>query len=281
MDLAASDVVRDSEHGQGFRLVLSLTAYFDESGTHDGSNAVAVAGYLSTAENWQRFESEWGQALSDFGVDFFRMNKFANHAPPFGDWPERKRHARLGRLLTIINRNVLGSAGLVIPRPLYDAVMSDKAKSVCGSPYGLAALCCFTEVAGLLRALNRHDAWVAYVFESGALGQGEIQKMFARNERSPSDKEHFRLLSLRFESKRQFAPLQAADLLAYELYQQGQRQLGMSSRTPRAYILSRLSEVPSHWWYYNEAELRKAADLLSVVADYRARRGRDSPAVET
>jgi len=252
--------------------VLSLTAYFDESGTHEGSEAVALAGWLSTDERWRRFEAEWREALSDFGVDMFHMNKFANGAPPFKGWPEKKRQARLARLLTIINRHALGSVGWVINKPLYDKVVAEKAQSICGSPYGLAAVACFTDVASAMRGMKIVDAWVAYVFEKGTEGQADILKMFNENMRDPARKEHFRLLSLRFEDKRKYLPLQAADILAYELYQHFPRQLGLSRRSPRAYVMSRLSERASYWGYYEEQELRKASDALSVVADFRAGR---------
>jgi len=41
------------------RVVVSLTAYFDEAGTHKGSPAVAVAGYIGHDRDWRVFESEW------------------------------------------------------------------------------------------------------------------------------------------------------------------------------------------------------------------------------
>jgi len=36
-----------------------LIGYFDESGTHAGSPAVAVAGVLGPQDDWNRFESSW------------------------------------------------------------------------------------------------------------------------------------------------------------------------------------------------------------------------------
>src|SRR5258708_7357699 len=82
------------------RQVLILAGYFDESGTHDASEAIAVAGYLSTPERWAMFEQEWKKALADFdGLPFFHMADFANSAPPYySTWtPEQKIEARRSR----------------------------------------------------------------------------------------------------------------------------------------------------------------------------------------
>jgi len=38
-------------------------AYMDESGTHDGSRVVALAGYVSTYEAWNDFEIEWNRVM--------------------------------------------------------------------------------------------------------------------------------------------------------------------------------------------------------------------------
>ena len=50
-----------------------LDAYFDDSGTHQGSPAISVAGYMSTPDRWKRFESEWRETLDAYGVEFFHM----------------------------------------------------------------------------------------------------------------------------------------------------------------------------------------------------------------
>jgi hypothetical protein len=51
--------------------VVILTAYFDESGTHSGSEAVAVAGYVSTPDRWERFGQEWREALAAYNIEYF------------------------------------------------------------------------------------------------------------------------------------------------------------------------------------------------------------------
>jgi hypothetical protein len=67
---------------------------------------------------------------------------------------------------------------------------------------------------------------------------------------------NLRLLSIAFEDKRLFPPLQAADLLAYELHKQLPRQLGIETR-PIRYTLRELAKLPRSWGTMDADEMRK------------------------
>lgn len=199
--------------------VEALGAYFDDSGTHAGSDAVAVAGYISTPERWLAFESAWRLELAHLGLEMFHMSQFAVGAGPYKRWSEPQRRIRLGRLIEIINAHVIGSVGNVIPTKLYEATFGPEATRHVGGPYGLAATVNFMSVGETLDGLRclGHDPWVEYVFESGTLGYGQIMKVFQYNEQDPEQKAKLGLLSLDFENKRDSVALQAAGILAYEL----------------------------------------------------------------
>lgn len=240
---------------------MNYTAYFDESGTHGGSDAVVVAGFVSHADMWVDFSAHWQMALNDFGVDCFHMSDFANRVKPYEGWTEPERQQRLTRLLGIVAEHTLASTAVVIPCKAFDSAFSDRAKAICGGPYGLAAIACFMYLAETLRE-EKIDGWVNYVFESGAHGSGQLATLFNANYRDPEQRERLRLLSLRFDDKRLF-PLQAADMLAYELFKESPRRLGQGER-PARYPLKALANRPRKWGYLSEDELRKWAHILSV-----------------
>jgi hypothetical protein len=227
---------------------LILAGYFDESGTHDTAEAISVAGYLSTPERWELFEQEWNQALADFGIAYFHMADFANGAPAskgkpgYDTWTPAQKEERFDRLAKIINSHILISVGYSFSVPRYRAIFSKGAKRAGGGAYGVAASCCFMEVAKFIREGPNPEAWVRYVFESGASGAGEILKNFQLNVRTPQQKEHYRTLALSFEDKRKFCPLQAADILAYELYRNYPRQFGVDGRGARRELLALVNE---------------------------------------
>ena len=57
---------------------MALTAYFDESGTHGGAVASAMAGFVGDARQWRKFEKRVGKLLSfmsTFVIDVRRTDK--------------------------------------------------------------------------------------------------------------------------------------------------------------------------------------------------------------
>ena len=253
------------------RLVLTLSTleigplqgYFDESGTHAGSPAIAVAGYISTVEQWSQFTVEWKEALGEFGMPdsaAFHMTDFVNRKKHFKGWTEGERRARLARLIQIINRHVIASVAIAVPGAAYAAVMSDKAKRVTGGAYGLATFACMMDAATLLEP-SFPSVRIAYAFESGAKGIGQIMKVFQENFNNPVQRAKLKLAGLTLAGK-EVAPLQAADILAYEMFKHLPRQLGVEARRPRLDSLRPLS-VPLHkWGHLEEDELRKWDSVL-------------------
>ncbi len=51
-----------------------LVAYFDESGTHDQSKVVCIAGLVGTAIEWSRIERPWEENLRTTRVPWFHAN---------------------------------------------------------------------------------------------------------------------------------------------------------------------------------------------------------------
>jgi hypothetical protein len=246
------------------QFVMIFIGYFDESGTHAGSDAMAIAGYISTKERWCGFDVEWKAALKDYGLDFFHMTDFAAGAGPYQSWSPDEKAARLEHLIGIINRHAQASLGIAIPVKLFHSVFSDKAKRIIGGPYGLAVHRAFLETADLVKTLHT-DGMIRYVFESGAEGAGAVLRSYQRSMKLqfPMFKEMLRQAGLSFEDKRCATPLQAADILAYDLRNRLPRTLGLDTRGPRTQDLKRLlSAIPRYWIHLEEVDLAKWSSFL-------------------
>ncbi len=245
----------------------NLVAYFDESGTHEDSDHVAVAGFIGFASAWVDFCARWQLALNDFGLSYFHMTDFANRVKPYDTWLEETRRSRLSRLLNIIDANVIGSVGFSVPKKSFESICSPKAKEICGGAYGLAAIACFLDLGNIFAYMPPSDE-VTYVFERGSKGAEQIRKVFQSNRELSEQRKKYRLGSLRFEDKRDYLPLQAADILAYEIYKESQR---MPGKKQSRYPLQIMAELPHNgrygWGRLDDNEIQKFAGILSYRAE--------------
>src|SRR5712691_3625776 len=78
-------------NGATERVIVALTAYFDESGTHADSPAVSVAGYLASDASWSAFADDWREALAIYKIPAFHMTDFVGGRGAFTAWPKAKR----------------------------------------------------------------------------------------------------------------------------------------------------------------------------------------------
>ena len=255
------------------RFVLVLHGYFDESGTHSNSKAISVAGYLATSDQWQKFDVEWKQAMEDFELEFFHMTDFVARRAPYDKWDDDQRRERLSRLIELINGNVFAGIGFALPMSEYYKAFSKRAKEYCGGAYGLAATVCFMDAAMAVK--DEHPkARIAYIFEQGVKGRGQVMKIFDHACDDPKLRDDRRLLSLKYENKRDFRPLQAADILAYELYRHLPIQIGESQQSPRLSVLNSLTKCPRNYWKtFDEETMCKFARVIDAAAQHYGSKG--------
>src|SRR5262249_53870978 len=87
------------------------TACFDASGHEQGQDFVVVSGFLSTADEWIRFESEWKNRLSKDGLDCFHMRQFGNDTKAL---PISRRNNLLSDLCDIIGAHTFRHFSTVV-----------------------------------------------------------------------------------------------------------------------------------------------------------------------
>lgn len=90
-------LLRSSSSQESYLAV--LTAYFDESGIHEGSKVFALAGYLAPQEMWTRLERQWNRTLEEYEISFFHMTDCENGFAQFEGWPKAKRQELVKELI--------------------------------------------------------------------------------------------------------------------------------------------------------------------------------------
>jgi hypothetical protein len=212
-----------------------ISAYFDESGTHDSSQVFVVAGLVSTPASWEHLTKEWERALCDEGVQDFHATACAVGAGEYSGWSRERRNAFYKRMAGVTAQWATGRTWTAVIMPDYRQLLED------GLPYALGAMGCASRICHYSLGLGGKPL-VPYVFEQGGRDSGEILRAFSElREQEHSNLYRMGLLSVR--NSRDCLALQAADLHAYEIYKYFADQLE-ASRRPMRRSLWRLLELP-------------------------------------
>jgi hypothetical protein len=203
----------------GERQLSAFGAYWDESGTGKDVSTLTVAGLIASPERWDEFAKDWGAALSEWKLPFFHMVDYCAGQGFYKGWEEPERTTRITRLIDIILDTAVGSVGITIPKALYVDTMPEHLAAYVGGPLGTASYSCMIEAAGLMRGTLEMtgELTINHMFEMGAVGQGKVAAFHRYECGRDSRREQLCLGGFSQDDKRKYSPLQAADILAWEL----------------------------------------------------------------
>lgn len=201
---------------------MMLTGYMDETGhsRDERQRFVGVAGLVAPAESWEAFDRKWKETLGVFKIPYFHMKDFANRRRYFEGWSELKRQKLLGKLLRIIATTHPFPVGAIVSLDDYRSFSAED-RELMGDPYHFCLMGCVYLPAW--RTENASTAVrVAIVFGE----QSEFKNMaglllddFKQNNAAAK-----RFDPPAFEDMKTVVPLQAADIVAYELYKEFERR---------------------------------------------------------
>lgn len=187
-----------------------FTCYFDASGTQHDQLALAVAGFMSTPDRWREFEQVWLARLAKSGLkEFHRKDLNLTRYPGL-----------LSDLSSIIRDYAMHKFGMVVrvaelhrnmPAGEYDKFHLDA--------YSYAARGCAAQVRQW--AVKRHlRSTPGLIYAKGDAGRGQLETRLRKDGFTD-----FAFAPAKDETNRKTGsttpaavPLQAADLLAYEVF---------------------------------------------------------------
>jgi hypothetical protein len=251
---------------------VTLQAYFDESGTQSDDPVLVLAGLLAPAENWESLSVEWQRLIDDWGIQFFHMSEFENNQGPYKTWRnEGVREIRLNALLDLICNHAKAYVSIAVSEERFRQVYGADVKS--NLKYAIAARTLFSSISTLDRDGRRLSEYgldverIAFFFESGARGIGNVERIFNRYYNQPLHRWLFRLVDFTFGGKKDYPPLQAADIVAYEAFKHWIWQFNSDHSRPHRYPWRRLSVLPSITGHVSVADLEIwKPDFLQAIA---------------
>jgi hypothetical protein len=237
-----------------------LSAYFDETGHSRDEKQLfnGMAGVLAPADHWGAFEERWRQTLKDFEIPFFHMKDFANFKGFFKGWSEYKRRRLYGKLLAHMETAYIFPVGVSISMSAFRS-FSEEQRKMFNDPYHLSFLTAITlTMVFMNNAGMSPEEKAGLIFSDQVEFKNKAHELYDEIIRAPYDT--VRMLStareinshiLRpvFRDMRDFAALQAADVVAYEVYKEHERLSGVRrSATPRHGFL-KLTEMSNRLGY--------------------------------
>jgi hypothetical protein len=198
-----------------------ISAYFDDSGTHDESKVVLVAGIFGTEARMENLDRNWKQHLAapldgrKEAIKRFHAYDCDQSTGEFTRWTRTETDYFRHQLRTVIIESEVAAYGLACSRRDYDKIIKGNIRSVLGTPEGFCINQCFVRSLAWVQR-NTFDPQMKYVFDNRPAGvqryAGTVYDAFAQWVDPPP-----RLAGYSFLSSFKIRPLQAADLVAWEL----------------------------------------------------------------
>ena len=91
----------------------SYTGYFDTRRHPDDQTVITAAGFVSTVKKWDRFDGEWNDILTNYGVPYFRMTEFVNSQGAFAQGWKGQTDTRRNFINELANKSFRTT--LIIP----------------------------------------------------------------------------------------------------------------------------------------------------------------------
>jgi len=250
-DLAAlaGALFRGAERRDGMWTMLSV--YIDESGAHQGSRFLIIAGLVASPPQWDRLERQWLKILAESGVKVFHAAGCASGNGAFKGWPIEDRNRLSIRLINVIQRTASYRIWTALSISDYQhlkishqghtvqAFSQGTPKRLYSRMYSLAAAICVSR-GDRLAAERGSDYMMPYVFDQGPRGAN----LFHNFERILREREKwvrhgillpgtFMIGTITKGDHRRIPALQAADVLAYETYRYFADQVDNQPPQPR------------------------------------------------
>ena len=226
-----------------------LGAYFDDSGTH-GGDIVLVAGFFGYVNQWNHFSNLWAKKLADpcpgkLPLSEFHMAECQASQGEFLGWKRTETDFLVHELATIILQCGIYGFGGAVARKEYEKLVTGEWRRAHGDAETMCITNCFVTLTDLAKR-RTPDPHVAILFDDRPQKRRDVQKIFdvyrGTTDGGPSMTNNPEIVSVGFASSKKILPLQAADMLAWEFYQDASDALAgrRESEGPRRKQLMRL-----------------------------------------
>lgn len=243
-DIARVVLPRSSRDGGLFM----LSAYFDDSGTHLGSEIVVVGGLLGTEAQWLPFEKAWkavlaapveGRAL----LRRFHMTACEAGEDEFVGWSRAERDLVICRFRDVILEHQVARYAMAVARADWDRLIVGQIREMIGDAERYCVSSCILHALDWTQAFTE-EREVALIFDDRNKENIATERIFKiYNDVINAQSDSVRPTSITFTNSQKMVPLQGADMIAWETYNHAKEILISGLDAPLRPHFSRLDEA--------------------------------------
>lgn len=239
-----------------------LKVFVDDSGSGGDSPWFVLAGYVGTVERWDSFDRQWRTVLDGPPkIDYFKSSE-AESLRSDGQWAgisRDERNARIDPLIRVIGKCATRSVYVRVQQRDYDAVIKKYVPPEWDNAYYFLFISMISAATSTEKYLGSSEQ-LEFVFDSN--------HRFEKPSLSLYDREVIpefvgRIANIHYEDEKIFLPLQAADLLAWQI-----RRRFSTSESPRPQFDRAIESPPERPFSYTltRSQLEHLGELMDLNA---------------
>jgi len=212
-------------------VLIMLSGYFDDSGTHGDSAVVVMGGVIGDEDQWKTFERDWAARLlapveTRGCISRFHMHDCELGHEEFEGWSKGERDRTIFNFRQIIIDSKLRAYVCAVARKPWDAYVRGNLRNITGDAERYGVVSCFVQSFKLAQENWPKENQIALAFDNRPHREEANRRVFElynrhfqRHRKSPEP------MGISFLSSEQALPLQAADMVAWESYRHAQEFL--------------------------------------------------------
>ncbi len=195
--------------------VTMLKAFVDDSGSGGDSPWVVLAGYVGTEEDWTAFDSEWQEVLDEPpSLAYFKSSEAESLKGRFSGFTRNQRNVRIDRFISVIQKRARQAIEVRMRLSHYDSLIRGNVPTAWDDPYYFL-FSGFILSATTVERLYGEESPIEFVFDSSERFEKPSTKFF-ESFRTRYDQVTAKA-NVAYRDDKLFLPLQAADLLAWQV----------------------------------------------------------------
>jgi Protein of unknown function (DUF3800) len=226
------------------RYFIVLVCYLDDSG-EEKEPIIACAGYLSFADEWQKFEAEAREFFNLEGVEYLHTLDLYHRHNQFKGWDTSRTLKFAHNFFSILSKHVGSGFEFSVLKSRFREMKAAHGVKREGSAFAFCFKGIFDQIVkddGFLSVINEPWIDLSFVVETGNKNNQNVMDTF--NYYKSIDPNRFRSLS--FDDKKKRIALQAADFLAYYSRRIRNKSYASEDTVPDMRFFKTATEAVSH-----------------------------------